>query len=314
MVKKIHFILPSGGVRGCFQAGFMYELFTHYSSSFSIARVDGTSVGAINGIAVICDRIDLLKSIWFEISTIHDFFSSWSTLPIIGTLKNLYNGFYRNGLYNSNELRKKLCDNLLESIQSLPAETLDKYSCCATNVSEAKSEYVKGSHPQLIEYILASASPWILCNPKTINGQMYTDGAVLDAYPIQYVDDADADLTVIVGFDQESVHLGTPNTSHLLYFIASLLDISRLHSFNTFKLKQYLRTSKCIPITNTMKISMVNFSQENIREGFEQGQRMAHLFYRTYLNEKEDLPIGPSTEPTEKAGEEHARSASSSSM
>ncbi len=283
MVKTIHFILPSGGVRGCFQAGFLYELFTHYSEHFTVERVDGTSVGAINGIAVICNRIDLLKSIWLEISTIHDFFSSWSRIPIIGTLKNLYDGFYKNGLYNSNELRTKLVHNLSEAIKSLPSATLDKYSCCVTNVTQAKSEYIKGTHPQIFDFILASASPWILCNPKEINENVYTDGAILDAYPLQYVHETKADLTVIVGFDQESLHLEAPNTSHMLYFLARLLDICRLHSYNTVKLKQLLRTRTCIPITNTMKISMVDFSQDNIREGFEHGQRMAHLFYRTYL-------------------------------
>ena len=28
--KKIHFILPGGGVTGCFQAGFLYRLFKDY--------------------------------------------------------------------------------------------------------------------------------------------------------------------------------------------------------------------------------------------------------------------------------------------
>ena len=46
---KIHFILPGGGFRGAFQAGFMYNLFKQYEDTFEITRIDGTSAGALNG-------------------------------------------------------------------------------------------------------------------------------------------------------------------------------------------------------------------------------------------------------------------------
>lgn len=287
MKKSIHFILPSGGVRGSFQAGFLFELFTYYRDSFTIYRVDGTSVGSLNGIALICDRIDLLKKIWFEIENINDFFSNWSNIPIIGKIKSLYEGFYNNGLYNSDTLKNKLIKNLEETISNMPSETLKKFSCCAMNVTQCKSEFVLGDNKNIIDYVIASASPWILCNPKKINENLYTDGAVLDAYPIQFVDSSDADLKIIVGFDQESLELKQENTTNLLFFLARLLDITKLHSYNTIKLKQLIKDNICIPITNTMGNSMINFNKKTIREGFEQGQKMAHLFYKTYIQENQ---------------------------
>ena len=36
--KKIHFILPGGGVKGSFQAGFLYHLFKNYSNDFESIR------------------------------------------------------------------------------------------------------------------------------------------------------------------------------------------------------------------------------------------------------------------------------------
>ena len=51
-IPNIHFILPAGGVRGAFQAGFLHQLFTNYEDKFNIARIDGTSVGSINGFAI----------------------------------------------------------------------------------------------------------------------------------------------------------------------------------------------------------------------------------------------------------------------
>lgn len=285
MTKSIHFILPSGGVRGSFQGGFLYELFTHYSEHFSVHRVDGTSVGALNGIAVTCKKFDLLRSMWLEISNIRDFFSTWSSIPVIGTIKNYIDGFYNNGLYNSSELRSKMDMHLKETVRVMPTQFLERFSCCVMNVSKARSEFIKGDHPDILDYVMASASPWILCNPKTIHGDVYTDGAVLDSYPLEFVDDSTADLIIIVGFDQETIQYKGGNTRHLLYFLASLLDITKLHSYNTLRVKQLIRDGKCIPITTTMKTSMVDFSQENIQEGFCQGQKMAHLFFKTYLQQ-----------------------------
>ena len=69
MSKKpsIHFILPGGGVRGAFQAGFLYQIFQEYKEHFLIARIDGTSEVALNGFSVINNKIDILKNIWFNI-------------------------------------------------------------------------------------------------------------------------------------------------------------------------------------------------------------------------------------------------------
>ena len=58
---KIHFILP-GGLRGAFQAGFMFNLFNLYNDHFEIARIDGTSVGALNGFAIINKKYENLKN------------------------------------------------------------------------------------------------------------------------------------------------------------------------------------------------------------------------------------------------------------
>ena len=34
--NKIHFILPGGGVKGCFQAGFMYHLCKYFPNKFEL--------------------------------------------------------------------------------------------------------------------------------------------------------------------------------------------------------------------------------------------------------------------------------------
>ena len=92
MVKSIHFILPAGGVRGSFQAGFLYELFTKHRDSFEIYKIDGTSVGSINGIATLLGQYEVLKNTWLTIKDINDFFGNWCKTPLISKISNLYYG------------------------------------------------------------------------------------------------------------------------------------------------------------------------------------------------------------------------------
>jgi len=282
--KSIHFILPAGGVRGSFQAGFMYELFTKYRKWFTVYRIDGTSVGSINGITSLCGEFEVLKELWCSMKNINDFFSKWSTVPVIGKLKSLFHGFYNNGVYNNKLLNTKLKTNLTNHISTMGKADLDKFACVVTDVDNGNSRYIFGSDPHILEYITASASPWIISNPKTIDGVLYTDGALLETYPIKNVNPKKVDHVVIVGFDQEIVQFEKPDTSNMLYYLAALLDISRFHSENSLRIKELVKSGKCIPITNMMTAVMDNFNQETIVEGFEQGQRMATLFYKTYLN------------------------------
>jgi predicted patatin/cPLA2 family phospholipase len=124
MPKSIHFILPGGGARGSFQAGFLYKLFTEYNKLFSVYKVDGTSVGALNGIAIITEEYEVLKSTWSNINTITDLFSNWSNTPIIGSLSNIYYGFYNNGVYNNNQLHTLLHDNLEKNLKNFDESKL----------------------------------------------------------------------------------------------------------------------------------------------------------------------------------------------
>ena len=285
MPKKIHFILPGGGVRGSFQAGFLYELLDKYSDSFEIYKVDGTSVGAINGIAAILNRMDILKDIWLSIKNINDFFGKWSTKPIVGQLYNLYAGFYNNGLYNNDLLQTLLEKNLTKSLETADDALKKKYSCAVTNIKNARIEYVDGTQKDLFKYITASASPWIISNPISINDILYTDGGLLETYPTKNILTSTADLIIIVGFDQEIVRYIEPECSNILVYLASLIDIARFNSLNTLNIINYVKEGRCIPITNTMKCSFMDFTPEIIKDGFYHGVEAAEQFYKTYLEE-----------------------------
>ena len=102
-------------------------------------------------------------------TSINDLFSNWSNAPIIGTLRNIYLGFYNNGAYNNDTLNEKLDSELKRSLEDIDNEVLDKFSCVVTDVNKGVAKYISGTNPKILEYVTASASPWVVTNPKTID-------------------------------------------------------------------------------------------------------------------------------------------------
>lgn len=289
MTKKIHFILPGGGIRGSFQAGFLYTLFNNYKEYFEIARIDGTSVGSVNGFATILGEIEALKSIWYNIHSINDFFGTWSDNPIIGKLLNLYRGFYNNGVYDNKRLKDLLLNNLQDRYNQTGNNCLSKYSCAVTNMNSARIEYISGTNTNIFNFITASAAPWIITNPMKIEEELYTDGCLLETYPLKYTNKCGADLTIIVGFDQEHINFGKPECDNMFTYLATLIDIARFNSTNKLETIQLIKSNQCIPIVNTMKILITDFSNDDVIEGFQHGCDSADQFAKTYLIINDEL-------------------------
>lgn len=283
MQKSIHFILPGGGARGSFQAGFLYELFSNYKDLFTIYRIDGTSVGALNGVSTIMGEYEVLKSTWKNIDTITDLFSNWSNTPIIGSLSNIYYGFYNNGMYSNNQLQHLLYDKLGKKIKEFTKEDLDKYSCVVTNIDTATCEYISGSNDNILDYVTGSASPWVISNPIVIDGAKYSDGCILETCPIKNIEASEADLVIIVGFDQEYVRYLKPDCKNMLDYLATVIDICRFNSKNKDLLVKYIESGKCIPITNSMTCAVTDFNKEPLEIGFNHGVDTAQQFVKTYL-------------------------------
>lgn len=283
-IPNIHFILPAGGVRGAFQAGFLYQLFTNYEDKFNIARIDGTSVGSINGFAIMNKKYKSLKDIWLNIESINDLFDNWSESYVFKDLVSYYHGFYKNGMYSNNKLKNIIIDNSNNTWETLEDDFKSKFSCAVVNINKANTSYINGTNPNIIDYITASAAPWIVTNPVDINGDLYTDGGLLETYPIKYVNKCQADISVIVGFDQEHFSFAPQQNGNLLQYLANLIDIGRFNSINSILTKQLIENdSGVIAIANPMHITFIDFNKEAINDGFRQGIDFANTFYKTYI-------------------------------
>lgn len=282
-LPKIHFILPGGGVRGAFQAGFMYNLFKNYENEFNIARIDGTSVGSLNGFAIMNKKYENLKNIWLNIGNINDLFANWSDNYFIGKISSCIHGFYRNGIFSNNKIRENIIENSKDSWHTFPEDYKKKYSCAVVNIHTASTEYVDGNHPDIVEYVTASASPWIISNPVQINETVYTDGCLLETYPIENIGKCDADITVIVGYDQEHIKFIPGDNYNILQYLANLIDISRFNSENIQKTKKIIDESNIVSIASPMQNSMIEIDNKQIQYGFDTGKDFANTFFETYI-------------------------------
>lgn len=286
---KIHFILPGGGIRGAFQAGFLYQLFKTYRKDFDIARVDGTSVGSLNGFAIMTEQYEFLKDIWLNITDINDFFDNWSNNYLIGKVSSLISGFYNNGLFSNAKIESIIKKTHDENWVNFENTYKEKYSCVVVDIEKANSKYITGDNDNICEYITASCSPWIVSNPVKVEDVLYTDGGLLETYPIKNIGKCNADITVIVGYDQEHFKYILGENDNIIKYLANLIDIVRFNSKNIIDVREIINSKKVISLSNPMKLSFMDFKESrNIEDGFDMGIDFANTFYNSYIKDFND--------------------------
>jgi predicted acylesterase/phospholipase RssA len=281
MVDKptIHFILPGGGVKGSFQAGFLWCLKRYYGDYFELYQIDGCSVGALNGISYLLDDIDQLKTMWMNIDSLDDLFKRHTTIPILDTILSHYNTFYEKSMLNSNPIKKKI-ENGLKNVNS---KYLDKFNCVVTNIITGNYEYINGTNKDLSSYILASASPWVVSEPIKIANCLYTDGGLIQTYPLKCLKNSSATFKILLGYDETHQNkIGMPG-SNVIHFLIRLLEISRKNGSNIKNLEKKIEKYGLIKITNNTQFNFLDINKENIIYGFNDGMLEAHKFAKKYL-------------------------------
>jgi len=278
MAKKLHIILPGGGVNGCFQAGFLYELHTKYKHMYEIYQLDCTSVGALNGLALITEKIDKLKEIWLSIKCLSDIFPPMTSVPILVNTRAFLNSFYAKGLYSNEALRKKVYSY---DINDTPKEVMKKFNCVVTDIKKGEGVYINGLTSNIREYVLASASPWIITPPQAIDSKLYTDGGLLDNFPIKMIDESKADLKIILGYDDSYEDISTEAGENIFTHLQNMIDIGRKTHYKNVTEK--ILNSDLIVIPLEDKVDFIEFNENIIKKGFEQGQIAAKKFVDTHL-------------------------------
>jgi NTE family protein len=168
------FVLGGGGVRGAVEIGMLHALF---EAGVTPDLVVGTSIGAINGLAVACDpspeSVDRLVEAWASPSAAAIYGESWprqvQRLARSGTHVN-----------NPAPLRR-----LLESIVG-PATTFEDlavpFAVCAASIERAAEHWFDAG--LVVPAVLASASVPGALPPTEIDGEHFIDGGVVNSIPL----------------------------------------------------------------------------------------------------------------------------------
>ena len=284
MKKKIHLILPGGGAKGVFQAGFLYRLHKKYNDKFVINYIDSTSVGALNGSLIMVKEYEQLKNIWFNINKLSDIFIPWCNIPFFGKIITLIISYFRLGLCSNKHLKKLITKIVGNNIKNISSEEMIKFRCTVMNLYKGETEYIKGNNDKLVEYLTASASPWILSRPSMINNNLYTDGGLIELYPLKYIDNThNVDITLLLGYYKDIIPRKKKYKS-ITDFISDIIDICRLQLHNSEKIKNMLlEKNKYIMIENTHLVDYLDFNNTDIKEGFKKGEDEADIFYEKFL-------------------------------
>lgn len=258
--KRIHFILPGGGVNGAFQAGFLYRLMSDYAQYIEIERIDGISVGALNGICILLEHPELIKNIWYSIEERNNIFDSHLTN------RDVWN---KGSLYNSNGLR----EIVMTYKNYINQNDLIKFNCVVHNSNKHCYEYINGLNENIWDFIIASASPPMLSPYSKIGENFYTDGGLDQVYPIDYIQHDNSIMNVIVGYYN--------NTDYNLFNLYKFMKKS-IHN-NIIKICELLKEDKVISVVNPCRNNIIDFRREIIEEAFKFGEDSAKKFYSEYI-------------------------------
>ena len=277
--QNIHFILPSGGPKGCFQAGFLYRLMNKYKQFFSVYQADGVSIGALNGLGLLSDDNNILKDIWSSIQSQNDIFEPLSRFPLFNNSISYLYSFSNMSVFDNSNLV-----NIVNKIK-LNESDIEKFNCTVVNLEEGIYTYINGTDKHLSDYVIASASPWILSPPMKIDEHYYTDGALLHAYPTKYINQSKADLIILVGYDKSYINKNGSIGDNIFTYLSRIIDISIYDNLqkNIEELNKCIENKNVIVIDNPMDINIINFTQEQLSDGFKLGSIAADDFAEKYF-------------------------------
>jgi len=258
--KRIHFILPGGGVNGAFQAGFLYRLMSDYSQYIEIERIDGISVGALNGICILLEHPELIKNIWYSIEERNNIFDSHPTNRDV---------WEKGSLYNSNGLR----EIVMTYKNFINQNHLIKFNCVVHNSNKQCYEYINGLDDNIWDFIIASASPPMLSPYSKIGEEFYTDGGLDLVYPIDYIENDNSIMNVVVGYYND--------TDYYLFNLYKYMKKS-IHD-NIIKICELLKDSKVISVNNPCRNNIIDFRREIIEVAFQSGENSAIKFISEYI-------------------------------
>jgi len=167
---KITVVICGGGVKGTFQAGFLYALLT--DDHYEVEKVYASSIGAVLAPFVAANRPEYLKEFCFKLTKLETYFEKWWLPAWICSFWTL--GFFK---------KNNLASHAWKYFDATDIGVIEsKCNIVAWNVLKNCEEWFTGQYVR--DGITASSSLWLLVPPFKLNNQYYLDGGCRNIYPI----------------------------------------------------------------------------------------------------------------------------------
>ena len=216
--RRIAFVLGGGGHMGAAEVGMLRALLEH---GVMPDVVVGTSVGALNGVAVAADptveSVDRLASAWTRL--VEDGVFADSVLNRVANLVRT-----RTALH-SNETLRALIEELL------PVQTFEElaipFQCVAACIERAAEQWF--SEGPITDAVLASAAVPGILPPVEIGGEHYLDGGIVHSIPIERAIELGATELYVLHVGRIEQPLESPKNIWEVATVA--FEIARRHRF-----------------------------------------------------------------------------------
>lgn len=213
------FVLGGGGRLGAAEVGMLVAL---HDAGIRPDLVLGTSIGAINGVAVADDPdgggVARLRELWGQVEG-----SGLLGGGVVDRVRHL--AADRTSLH-SNEPLRRLIDHAVaaERIEDLVVP----FQCVAACIETARATWF--DHGDVVDAVLASAAVPGLLPAVEIDGLHYLDGGIVDSIPVGRAIELGADTVFVlqVGRIEEPLH--APRRPHEVALVA--FELARRHRFS----------------------------------------------------------------------------------
>lgn len=297
--KKImvRLILPGGGVRAVFQAGFLKEM--QDSGMFEIDMAYGCSAGALICPLAVTGKVHILEDMFDTMNSIDDIVEQWSFIPNIPGLKknwfpSLYNSlqkllgpnnylskllsfihlYFSLGMYK----RITLVDTIYNSLNKEERRVAEKKcNIVAWDLLESKNVWFKGK--DLYTAMQASSALYFVVPPVRYKKSYLIDGGLNDIYAVSDIDTNFKGIYLLVDLDVREIKKYEKYPSNALSYAEILFHANPPSDTHLNTLKEKLK-SRLIIVRPPRSIfdHAFDLSKDKIHEAYSDGRIRFHDF------------------------------------
>lgn len=180
MKQKIRFYLEGGGSKCSYQLSTLKHLFEnkYFNDNFELESIYGISFGAVMGYFYLLKEFDASKKMLIDGENllnksidISKYLYYIKKIPFISnyvnSIENIIWILY--SLKNYGLFDQRIIEKHLRNVSKSENNLLHKLNVLVYNINKNKVQIINGSHPLIIDYIMASMSVWLIFPPKKIN-------------------------------------------------------------------------------------------------------------------------------------------------